>query len=75
MYFLGNFGGLLGLCIGFSIVGFIEVVYFATVKFYQNKFQTKKPVPKNAMTAFKGIPTYKDIEIILINQNNFNQPK
>lgn len=33
---LGNFGGLLGLCIGFSLVHIVEIVYFATVRLYQN---------------------------------------
>lgn len=34
--FKGNFGGLLGLCLGFSLVNIIEIVYFATVRLYQN---------------------------------------
>lgn len=32
----GNFGGLLGLCLGFSLVNIVEIVYFATVRLYQN---------------------------------------
>lgn len=32
----GNFGGLLGLCVGFSLVSIIEIVYFMTVRLYQN---------------------------------------
>lgn len=35
-YYLGSFGGLLGLCLGFSLVNIVEIVYFATVKLYQN---------------------------------------
>lgn len=33
---LGNFGGLLGLCVGFSLMSIIEIVYFVTVRLYQN---------------------------------------
>lgn len=33
---LGNFGGLLGLCLGFSLVNIVEIIYFATVRLYQN---------------------------------------
>lgn len=33
---LGNFGGLLGLCLGFSLVNIIEIIYFATVRLYRN---------------------------------------
>lgn len=36
MDYLGNFGGLLGLCLGFSLVNIIEIIYFATVRLYQN---------------------------------------
>lgn len=32
----GNFGGLLGLCFGFSIINIIEIAYFFTIKLYQN---------------------------------------
>lgn len=36
MLFIGNFGGLLGLCLGFSLVNIVEIAYFATVRLYQN---------------------------------------
>lgn len=35
---LGNFGGMLGICVGLSIIGAIEVIYFATIKLAQNIF-------------------------------------
>lgn len=33
---LGNFGGLLGLCLGFSLISLIEFIYFGTVRLYGN---------------------------------------
>ncbi|XP_055304381.1 pickpocket protein 28-like [Sitodiplosis mosellana] len=33
---VSNFGGLLGLCLGFSLVNIVEIVYFATIRLYQN---------------------------------------
>lgn len=33
---VSNFGGLFGLCVGFSLVNIVEIVYFATVRLYQN---------------------------------------
>lgn len=35
-HFAGSFGGLLGLCLGFSLISLVEILYFATVKLYQN---------------------------------------
>ena len=42
-----EFGGLLSLCVGFSIVGVIEVVYYCTLRMYlkmkkQSKIKDKK---------------------------------
>lgn len=34
--FLANFGGLLGLCIGFSLLTLIEVIYYLTVRIVCN---------------------------------------
>lgn len=36
LFIQGNFGGLLGLCLGFSLINLIEIVYFATVQLYYN---------------------------------------
>lgn len=32
----GSFGGLLGLCLGFSLISIVEIAYFATVRLYRN---------------------------------------
>lgn len=45
-YFAGSFGGLLGLCLGFSLISIVEIAYFATVRLFRN-------VP----TAFTSSPT------------------
>lgn len=34
--FLANCGGLLGLCMGFSLLSLIELMYFCSVRFYGN---------------------------------------
>lgn len=34
--FLGHFGGLLGLCFGFSLINVVEIIYFATLRLYQH---------------------------------------
>lgn len=33
---LGHFGGLLGLCFGFSLINIVEIIYFTTFRLYQN---------------------------------------
>lgn len=33
---LGHFGGLLGLCFGFSLINIVEIIYFSTFRLYQN---------------------------------------
>lgn len=37
---LGHFGGLLGLCFGFSLINIAEIVYFTTFRLYQNAIGT-----------------------------------
>lgn len=36
LQFVGNFGGILGLCLGFSLISLVELIYFATVRLYGN---------------------------------------
>ena len=36
--FIASLGGLFGLCLGFSIVSFIEIVYWAVTGFTRNMF-------------------------------------
>lgn len=51
--FLGNFGGLLGLFTGFSILSLMEIIYFLTVriicniKLYGNWSGREKDLEKN----------------------------
>lgn len=59
---IGYFGGLLSLCIGLSTISVMEVIYFATVRFYQNFVGE----PKNKKTL--KIPRYNDIEIMLVKE-------
>ena len=33
---ISNIGGLLGLCLGFSIISLLEIVYFFTARLYYN---------------------------------------
>lgn len=38
---VSNYGGILGLCLGFSIISMMEVIYFFSLKFYQNLFSNR----------------------------------
>ena len=40
--FIASLGGLFGLCLGFSIVSFIEIVYWAVTGLTRNMFPRKK---------------------------------
>lgn len=39
---VSHFGGLLGLCFGFSLINLVEIVYFSTFRLYQNANGTKQ---------------------------------
>ena len=39
--FIASLGGLFGLCLGFSIVSFIEIVYWAVTGLTRNMFLRK----------------------------------
>lgn len=67
------YGGVLGLCIGFSIVGFMEVLYFSTYRLVYNLFGTSTQFlrqPGDAGNANQrtcdGLPSYKEVEQILL---------
>ena len=34
--FIASLGGLFGLCLGFSIISFLEIIYWAVTGFYRN---------------------------------------
>ena len=36
--FIASLGGLFGLCLGFSIISFLEIVYWAAIGFFRNVF-------------------------------------
>ena len=36
--FVASLGGLFGLCLGFSIISFLEIVYWAVIAFFRNVF-------------------------------------
>ena len=36
--FIASLGGLFGLCLGFSIISFLEIVYWAVIGFFRNVF-------------------------------------
>lgn len=59
------YGGMLGLCIGFSIVGFMEVVYFSTYRFVRNLFW---PPTETTIGSDDngGLPSYKEVEQVLL---------
>ncbi|XP_037032500.1 sodium channel protein Nach-like [Bradysia coprophila] len=59
---ISYFGGLLSLCIGLSTISVMEVIYFATVRLYQNFVGEDK---KNKMPK---MPAYNDIEIMLVKE-------
>lgn len=65
---LGNFGGMLGLCIGLSISGAIEMVYFATIKLVQNIFCARSKWNRSRGSAaakgnFSDVQKYSSKEI------------
>jgi hypothetical protein len=37
---VSEYGGILSLCLGCSIISFIEVTYFLSIRFYQNLFNS-----------------------------------
>ena len=41
---VSNYGGILGLCLGFSIISSLEVIYFFSLRFYQNLFGNRKNI-------------------------------
>lgn len=57
------YGGLLGICVGFSIVGFMEIVYYTTYRLLMNIF---RPSKRLLSRLFGGIPSYRDIEQVLL---------
>lgn len=43
---VSEYGGILSLCLGCSIISLVEIVYFLTVRFYQNLFYSASFIDK-----------------------------
>ena len=39
---VANVGGLLGLCLGFSVLSLVEIVYYLTLRVFCGYFQSRK---------------------------------
>lgn len=75
---VSNFGGMLGLCMGFSIFTVIEILYFLTVRLYENitpenskkNKKDDKLMKNNNMFKVIRLPNYNEIELKLGNHYN-----
>lgn len=79
---IGNFGGVLGLCIGFSAIGAMEIIYFLSIKFYQNFQLTTNPnlAANNTNKCHKKQNlskklTYQQVEMIMVEEYMKNKDK
>lgn len=63
---VSEYGGILSLCLGCSIISLVEVVYFLTLRFYQNLFSS------SFLDKFKGKPK---ANLFDINRNIYLRPK
>jgi hypothetical protein len=52
---VSDYGGILSLCLGCSIISFIEVVYFLSIRFYQNLFNSTSFMNKFTQKAKPNI--------------------
>jgi hypothetical protein len=43
---LSDYGGILSLCLGCSIISFLELIYFLTFRSYQNIFNNNRFIKK-----------------------------
>lgn len=44
--YLGNVGGIMGLCLGFSFLSLAEIIYFLTLRPLVNYYNAKKNLKK-----------------------------
>ena len=57
--FIASLGGLFGLCLGFSIISFLEIIYWATTGFFRNAFKKWSEFDKKfhvCTSLYKGSP-------------------
>lgn len=52
---VSDYGGILSLCLGCSIISFVEIIYFVTVRFYQNLFNSASFMKNFAQKARPNI--------------------
>lgn len=75
---VSTFGGMLGLCIGFSAIGVLEILYFATIKLYQNWRPNENLVRRDEeayLRRQKPPVTYQQMEMILVEEYMKRRPK
>lgn len=75
---ISTFGGILGLCIGFSAIGVLELVYFSTIKLYQNWRPSENVVRTNDgpfSRSQKPPLTYRQMEMIMVEEYMKRRPK
>lgn len=65
---VSEYGGILSLCLGCSIISLMEFIYFFTVRFYQNLFTSI-----SFMDKFKG--KQPKANIFDVGKNIYNRPK
>ncbi|KAK9506043.1 hypothetical protein O3M35_008052 [Rhynocoris fuscipes] len=66
--FLANCGGLLGLFCGVSLLSLVEIIYYATLRFWNNVRQTNRR--KHTITPDTSIGHVHTIGSTLLGQNN-----
>lgn len=67
----GNIGGMLGLCLGFSLLSILEILYFSFYRFHKTFNETHDHhVDKYSIFKTK-IPNYNDIEKRLANKTYY----
>jgi Amiloride-sensitive sodium channel len=60
--FLANCGGLLGLCLGMSVLSLLEIVYFALIHFWFNRRNIRARQTDNVRKLRKSHPKISGIE-------------
>lgn len=61
--FLAYCGGLLGVCMGISVLSIIEIVYFGTLRLFWALLEWK---PKNSVVPFKE----ESFEMVTVEQHD-----
>ena len=60
--FIASLGGLFGLCLGFSIISFIEIIYWAATGIFRNVFAKQAKSNKvGILTQQRSDPMKSDL--------------